>query len=158
MQNIDHDNICKFIGLTLDGPQLMSIWRYCSRGSLKDVIAKGSLQMDWFFKYSLIRDICEGIYYLHHSIGAHGWISSGTCLVDERWQVKITFCGLDAIKAMEAREQKDNLWVAPEHIKDPTLPPTKEGDIYSFGIVCSEIITKKSAWDLENQDYDLDGK
>lgn len=28
---------------------------------------------------------------------------------------------------------------------------------FSFGIVCSEVITKKSAWDLENQDYDLDG-
>ncbi|CAJ0591357.1 unnamed protein product [Cylicocyclus nassatus] len=132
MQNVDHDNICKFVGLSVDGPQLMSIWRYCSRGSLK------------------------GIYYLHHSIGAHGWISSGTCLVDERWQIKITYCGLDAMKAMEAREQKDNLWVAPEHIRDPTLPPTKEGDVYSFGIVCSEIITKKSAWNLENQDYDLD--
>ncbi|PIO55113.1 hypothetical protein TELCIR_23504, partial [Teladorsagia circumcincta] len=25
-----------------------------------------------------------------------------------------------------------------------------------FAIVCSEIITKKSVWDLENLDYDLD--
>uniref|UniRef100_A0A1I7W610 Uncharacterized protein n=1 Tax=Heterorhabditis bacteriophora TaxID=37862 RepID=A0A1I7W610_HETBA len=65
---------------------------------LQDVITKGSLQMDWFFKYSLIRDIVEvcrkmrdylGIYFLHHStFGAHGWISSGSCLVDERWQYK----------------------------------------------------------------------
>ncbi|KHJ76723.1 hypothetical protein OESDEN_23657 [Oesophagostomum dentatum] len=56
---IDHDNLCKFLGLSLDGPLTLSVWRYCGRGSLKDVIAKGSLQMDWFFKYSLIRDICE---------------------------------------------------------------------------------------------------
>ncbi|EYC08171.1 hypothetical protein Y032_0067g3 [Ancylostoma ceylanicum] len=92
MRTIDHDNICKFLGLSLDGPQVLSVWRYCGRGSLKDVIAKGSLQMDWFFKYSLIRDIIEL---------------------------------LDLV-------------------------------VFSFAIVCSEIITKKSAWDLENQDYDLD--
>ncbi|KAK6754096.1 hypothetical protein RB195_013228 [Necator americanus] len=156
MRTVDHDNLCKFFGLCMDGPQMLSVWRYCARGSLKDVIAKGSLQMDWFFKYSLIRDLCEGIFHLHHSLGAHGWISSGTCLVDERWQVKITFYGMDAIKTIEMREQQDSLWLAPEHIRDPLLLPTKEGDIYSFAIVCSEIITKKSAWDLENQDYDLD--
>uniref|UniRef100_A0A7I5EBS6 Guanylate cyclase n=1 Tax=Haemonchus contortus TaxID=6289 RepID=A0A7I5EBS6_HAECO len=157
MRSTDHDNLCKFHGISLDGPMVLSVWKYCSRGSLKDVIAKGSLQMDWFFKYSLIRDICEGIYYLHHSnIGAHGWISSGTCLVDERWQVKLTFYGLDALKLTEVREQQDYLWVAPEHIRDHALRPTKEGDLYSFAIVCSEVITKKSAWDLENLDYDLD--
>ncbi|KAK6011492.1 hypothetical protein OSTOST_23418 [Ostertagia ostertagi] len=59
MRSTDHDNLCKFHGISLDGPYVMSVWKYCSRGSLKDVIAKGSLQMDWFFKYSLIRDICE---------------------------------------------------------------------------------------------------
>ncbi|RCN48266.1 adenylate/guanylate cyclase catalytic domain protein [Ancylostoma caninum] len=157
MRSTDHDNLCRFIGLCMDAPELLSLWRYCVRGSLKDVIEKGSLQMDWFFKYSLIRDISEGIYFLHHTqFGAHGWISSSTCLVDERWQVKITYYGLNTIKALEVKEPKRLLWTAPEHIRDPLMPPTKEGDIYSFAIVCSEIVTKRSSWDLENQDYDLD--
>ncbi|KAK6753731.1 hypothetical protein RB195_012989 [Necator americanus] len=157
MRGTDHDNMCRFIGLCMDAPELLSVWRYCARSSLKDVIERGSLQMDWFFKYSLIRDITEGIHFLHHSqFGAHGWISSCTCLVDERWQVKIAYYGLDTIKALEVKEHKRLLWTAPEHIRDPLMPPSKEGDIYSFAIVCSEIITKRSPWDLENQDYDLD--
>nr|CDJ94537.1 Extracellular ligand-binding receptor domain containing protein [Haemonchus contortus] len=158
MRSDDRDTLCRFVGLCLDAPEMMSVWRYCSRGSLKDVIERGSLQMDWFFKYSLIKDIIEGIIYIHQTYGPHGWLSSGTCLVDERWQVKITYYGLDTIKALEVKEPKYLLWTAPEHIRDPVLPPTKEGDIYSFAIICSEIITKKSAWDLENQDYDIDGK
>ncbi|CAI5451904.1 unnamed protein product [Caenorhabditis angaria] len=157
MRNVDHDNICKFIGLSLDSPVLISIWRYCSRGSLSDVIMKGGLQMDWFFKYSLMRDVSEGLYYLHHSpIGPHGWLSSSTCLVDERWQVKITFHGLNAIKNFEVKELKDMLHTAPEHIRNPALDPTKEGDIYGFAIICSELITKKSPWDLENENYDIE--
>ncbi|CAI2352479.1 unnamed protein product [Caenorhabditis sp. 36 PRJEB53466] len=157
MRNIDQDNLCKFIGLSLDSPTLLSVWRYCSRGSVQDVIAKGSLQMDWFFKYSLMRDVAEAIYYLHHSpIGPHGWLSSSTCLVDERWQVKVTFFGLSAIKQFEVKEQKDFLHTAPEHIRDIHLPITKEADIYSFAIICSELITKKSAWDLENETYDIE--
>ncbi|CAD6193362.1 unnamed protein product [Caenorhabditis auriculariae] len=173
MRDIDHDNLCKFIGLVLDGPMLMSVWRYCLRGSLKDVISKGGLQMDWFFKYSLIRDVCEAVHYLHHSsLGAHGWLSSSTCLVDERWQVKISFFGLISIKRFESREPQgktervevlaekevfaDLLHFAPEHMRDPTLLPSKEGDIYSFAIICSEIITRKSAWNLENEAYDVD--
>lgn len=156
MRSTDHDNLCRFNGLCLDGPELMSVWRYCSRGSLKDIIMKGSLQMDWFFKFSLIRDIVEGLHYLHNSLGPHGWLTSSACLVDERWQVKITYYGLDTIKAVEVKQPSDYLWTAPEHIRDRLMLPSKEGDIYSFAIVCSEIITKKSAWDLENQDYDVD--
>uniref|UniRef100_A0A8R1HG75 Guanylate cyclase n=1 Tax=Caenorhabditis japonica TaxID=281687 RepID=A0A8R1HG75_CAEJA len=157
MRNIDQDNLCKFIGLSLDSPTLLSVWRYCSRGSLQDVIAKGSLQMDWFFKYSLMRDVAEAIYYLHHSsIGPHGWLSSSTCLVDERWQVKVSFFGLSAIKQFEVREQRDFLHTAPEAIRDANMAATKEMDIYSFAIICSELITKKSAWDLENESFDIE--
>ncbi|VDP00823.1 unnamed protein product [Heligmosomoides polygyrus] len=90
MRSTDHDNLCRFNGLCLDGPELMSVWRYCSRGSLKDIIMKGSLQMDWFFKFSLIRDIVEGLHYLHNSLGPHGWLTSSACLVDERIAASIS--------------------------------------------------------------------
>ncbi|VDL70321.1 unnamed protein product [Nippostrongylus brasiliensis] len=130
MQSNYHDNLCRFMGMCLDAAELMSLWRYCARGSLKDVIEKGSLQIDWFFKFSLIRDVIEGLHYVHQSFGPHGWLSSCTCLVDERWQVKITFYGMDSIKACEVKQPKQLLWTAPEHLRDPMMPPTTQGDIY----------------------------
>ncbi|CAI4221389.1 unnamed protein product [Auanema sp. JU1783] len=157
MRQLDHDNLCPFLGLSLDGPQLLSIWKYCSRGSLRDVIAKGAVTMDWFFKYSLIRDVAEAIHFLHNSsLGPHGWLTSTCCLVDDRWKVRVSFYGLSNVKAEEQKRTEDLLWTAPEHIRDRTLPPTSEADVYSFAIIASEVISKKSAWDLENLDTDMD--
>ena len=130
MKSLYHDNLCRFVGLCLDGPQLMSIWRFTARGSLRDVILKSSIQMDWFFKYSLIRDVSEGLFFIHTLFGAHGWLSSATCLVDERWRVQITFYALDFIKECNLFAQQDLLWVAPERLRDPSALATKESDIY----------------------------
>uniref|UniRef100_A0A0K0DC54 Guanylate cyclase domain-containing protein n=1 Tax=Angiostrongylus cantonensis TaxID=6313 RepID=A0A0K0DC54_ANGCA len=81
------------------------------------------MQMDWFFKYSLIRDISESVCYLHHSaVGAHGWISSKSCLVDEKWQVKLSYFGLAAIKAVEDRERKELIYKIKRGGRAPIRP------------------------------------
>ncbi|GMR46177.1 hypothetical protein PMAYCL1PPCAC_16372, partial [Pristionchus mayeri] len=158
LRSLDHDNVCKFLGVVTDGPQFMTIWKYCKRGSLEDVIVGSTLQMDAFFKFSLIREISEGLDYIHHSsIGAHGYLSSSTCLVDERWQVKITFAGCDFIKRNEKKHQRALLWTAPELIRDQEEQyATKPGDIYSFAIVCSEIATRQLPWDIERAEIDVE--
>ncbi|KAF8373015.1 hypothetical protein PRIPAC_79444 [Pristionchus pacificus] len=154
---LDHDNLNKFVGICEDGPQFMTLWRFCTRGSLRDVIEKGTLQMDWFFKFSIMRDISEGLHYIHHSpLFVHGWLTSGCCLVSDRWQLKITFNGCKFIKAEEKKTQKELLWTAPELIRNGDTVGTKAGDIYSFAIICSEIATKKSAWDLEEGSRDAE--
>ncbi|GMR47148.1 hypothetical protein PMAYCL1PPCAC_17343 [Pristionchus mayeri] len=154
---LDHDNLNKFVGICYDGPQFMTLWKFCTRGSLRDVIEKGSLQMDWFFKFSIMRDISEGLHYIHHSpVGVHGWLSSGCCLVSDRWQLKITYNGCKFIKEEETKSQKELLWTAPELIRTGDTMGTKPGDIYSFAIICSEIATKKSAWDLEQGNRDAE--
>ncbi|KAF8387083.1 gcy-22 [Pristionchus pacificus] len=155
LYSLDHDNVNKFLGICTDGPQFMTIWRLCTRGSLRDVIETGRLQMDWFFKFSIMRDISEGLHYLHHSpLGAHGWLSSGCCLVDDRWQLKISYGGCRFIKETEMRSTKNLLWTAPELIRSGDTVGTLSGDIYSFAIICSEIVTRKSAWNIEEDHVD----
>ncbi|PIO64452.1 hypothetical protein TELCIR_13920, partial [Teladorsagia circumcincta] len=57
LREFDNENINRFIGLCLDGPQMLSLWKYCSRGSIDDVIEKNSSKMDGFFVYLLLKDI-----------------------------------------------------------------------------------------------------
>lgn len=59
MRRLQDENICEFIGMCLDGPMILSVWAYCTRGSLHDIFEKENLKLDWFFKYSLIKDTAE---------------------------------------------------------------------------------------------------
>ena len=179
MRACDHDNVNRFHGLSLDAPEaLLSVWRYCQRGSLRDVISNNTLARDGVFIYSIVSDLCEGLAYIHSDaskLGWHGSLRSAACLVDERWQVKISYYGLTPIKRAERLLQpptaRQQLWSAPEVLQSPTGTDihgrggkggrsgsaagtrfankigSKSSDIYSFAIVCSEVVNLKTAWE-----------
>ncbi|KAJ1352391.1 hypothetical protein KIN20_008717 [Parelaphostrongylus tenuis] len=98
LRDLENDNLNRFIGICFDGPQMMSLWKYCARGSLSDVIMKDSAMMDGFIVSALLRDIMNGLHFIHHSfLQYHGFLTSKCCLTDDRWQVKISTYGLQEI-------------------------------------------------------------
>ena len=42
------------------------------------------------------------------------------------------------------------LWTAPEHLDNIKEPHSKEGDVYSYGIILQEIITRGSPYSMFN--------
>ncbi|PIO63756.1 hypothetical protein TELCIR_14636, partial [Teladorsagia circumcincta] len=59
LRKLEHENVNKFIGASIDSNQFMVVWRICSRGSLQTIIAKGTFTFDSFFMVCIIRDIAE---------------------------------------------------------------------------------------------------
>ena len=66
---------------------------YCVvlQGSLQDVLLDDSVTLDWDFRFSLLKDICRGMNYIHNStIKSHGTLKSSKCLIDSRWSCKVS--------------------------------------------------------------------
>lgn len=153
MRQLEHDNLNRFAGVSSDGGMTYSLWRFCSRGTLQDVILRGSLPMDGVFIQSMLTDLITGLCFIHDSfIKRHGRLTSLVCVVDDRWQVKISYYGLTYLKELENRTVEEMLWTAPEIVRGQADPMgTQEGDVYSFAIIASELVTKKTAWDIDNR-------
>ncbi|KAI6189054.1 Guanylate cyclase [Aphelenchoides besseyi] len=168
LRNFDHDNANRFLGLVLDGPDIMySVWKYCQRGSLQDVLLKESYVRDQMVMFALMRDIANasisipiritGLLAIHNSyIEIHGALSSDCCLINDRWQVKIGNFGLGIIREKQELRRKDLLWTAPELIRTDYRHGTQAGDVYSFAIICSELLNRECAWDGANSEEEVD--
>uniref|UniRef100_A0A8R1DSH8 Guanylate cyclase n=1 Tax=Caenorhabditis japonica TaxID=281687 RepID=A0A8R1DSH8_CAEJA len=159
LRKLDHENINKFIGLSIDSAQFLAVWKLCSRGSLQDVLAKGNFSMDFFFMFCIIKDVAEGMNYLHHSfLRVHGNLRSATCLVNDSWQVKLADYGVDNLQEEESPSKTRLLWAAPEVLRGSLTVSQMEpsADVYSFAIIASEILTKKEAYDLEERKESYD--
>ena len=95
----------------------------------------------------------QGMAYIHKSVfHSHGALTSHTCLVDNRWTLKVACIVLPAFRD-EGRPgdegDKDGvadpyralLWSAPELLRVKAQPVygTQKGDVYSFAILAQQI-------------------
>ncbi|XP_022109306.1 atrial natriuretic peptide receptor 1-like [Acanthaster planci] len=156
MHDLDHPNVARFIGLCVDVPNMAIINEYCSKGSLMDILQNDSIKLDWPFKYSLINDVIKGVKYLHRSnLAVHGRLNSSNCLIDGRFVLKLVDFGLYTLREDAAKLRGNHalmtksLWVAPEILRDPLRGPTKEGDIYSVGVIMSEVVTREGPYNTD---------
>ncbi|KAL7071222.1 hypothetical protein ACQ4LE_009440 [Meloidogyne hapla] len=157
LRQIDHDNLNKFCGLCTDAPILYAIWKHCQRGSLKDLIAKEQYLSDSFVMFTLMQDIASGLIALHQSsIGAHGMLTSENCLINDRWQVRISDFGLNMIRESQPMSKRKLLWTAPELLRENNRKGTKEGDVYSFAIICCELVNRETVWNGVEREDDVD--
>jgi atrial natriuretic peptide receptor A len=149
-----HDNVVKFYGMTVDEP-VRIVNELCLRGSLRDVIENESIEMDWLFRYSILTDVAEGMHYLHNSpIVYHGHLKSTNLLIDGRFTVKIADYGLRCVrekaKTSDFTNPRNLFWTAPEHLRarDPLRSGSPAGDVYSFAIICQEVIVRQGPFEM----------
>ncbi|KAL4229979.1 Nitrogen permease regulator 2 [Mactra antiquata] len=166
MTKLVHPNLAKFVGACLQPDNMKLLIEYCPRGSLQDILHNDSISLDWNIRFSLIHDIIKGMLYLHGSpVQAHGRLTSTNCVIDSRFMLKLTDYGLHEMFARERQEEKVShdlickklLWTAPEHLRnlDATygVNYSQPGDVYSFGIILQEIITRNEPFENNNLSY-----
>uniref|UniRef100_A0A914HM97 Guanylate cyclase n=1 Tax=Globodera rostochiensis TaxID=31243 RepID=A0A914HM97_GLORO len=139
MRLFDHENVNRFLGLCLDGPNVLAVWNFCARGSIRDVIlSENAMVKDVVFIQSAIKELCEGMYFLHNSaLQFHGRLKSSACLINERWQKTQT---------------KDLLWLSPEQLRemgdfDENVDGSKQSDVYTLALIFTEMVNMSPCWE-----------
>jgi len=58
MIDVNHDNLNVFIGLSVEEETcIYSMWAFCQRGSLRDIIFKQEVTIDETFQVAIVRDV-----------------------------------------------------------------------------------------------------
>ncbi|CAD5233028.1 unnamed protein product [Bursaphelenchus xylophilus] len=193
MKLVVHDNLNPFLGMSFnEKEEMLILWKFCSRGTVQDIIYNDDVSLDTNFHAAFVRDITLGLEYLHTSqIGYHGSLTPWSCLIDRNWMIKLTDYGIanpierwskqGAIgqeSLMEDDEKSgaiqatNTLYCAPEMLQNrdnnkrrgmdqnwqkQALNRLQAGDIYAFGMVMHEIMTRKLPFPEDQNISDLCG-
>ncbi|PKA49918.1 Cysteine-rich receptor-like protein kinase 42 [Apostasia shenzhenica] len=149
INQVQHQNLVKLLGCSIDGPESLLVYEFLCNTSLDhylfDPLKKAALV--WERRSEIITGSAKGLAYLHNASAVriiHRDIKASNILLDERFRPKISDFGLARSFAEDQSHLSTGLagtfgYMAPEYIVHGQL--TEKADIYSYGIVVLEIIT-----------------
>ncbi|XP_055351955.1 atrial natriuretic peptide receptor 1-like [Paramacrobiotus metropolitanus] len=144
ISTVQHANVNRFHGIFLHANPPFLCQQYCERGSLNDLMAlKGGI--DWDLKLSLISDLIEGLYAIHHSpIKFHGHLRPTKCVIDQRFCLKIDDLGHEAILGFLGALRPTasaTPFTAPELLLYHSAGAPS--DLFAFGALVAFIVTEQ---------------
>eukprot|EP01087_Luapelamoeba_hula_P007745 TRINITY_DN1900_c1_g1_i1.p1 TRINITY_DN1900_c1_g1~~TRINITY_DN1900_c1_g1_i1.p1 ORF type:complete len:1690 (-),score=189.26 TRINITY_DN1900_c1_g1_i1:61-5130(-) len=154
MTQLRHPNVILFMGACTKPPNLCIIMEYMELGSLYDVLHNELVPaLPIGLKIKLSAQAAQGMHFLHSSGILHRDLKSPNILLDEKWNAKISDFGLTKFK-QESGSDYDRfagslLWTAPEVLSEEQ-PFAEPADVYSFGIILWELLTRKDPYNGMN--------
>ncbi|KAF0696446.1 Aste57867_12797 [Aphanomyces stellatus] len=142
--SLDNPYIVRFIGAAWTRPADVSlVMEYMNGGDLCDYLGAFSVDaLGWDKKLSIIRDVAEGLVYLHARNILHRDIKSRNVLLDAA-TLQGKLCDFSISREDESATLTCGVgtyrWMAPEVLQDSHY--TLSADIYSFGALLSELST-----------------
>jgi serine/threonine protein kinase len=156
MSTIFHPNICLFMGACTIPGNFFIVSEYLPKGDLEKMLRDPNVHLSLYTRMKMARDAALGMNWLHCSNPQfiHRDLKSSNLLVDENGRVKVCDFGLSQIKQV-GKNLRDRdtakgtpLWMAPEVMQFKEF--NEKADVYSFGIVLWEILTRKEPFAHHN--------
>jgi len=142
MQKCKHDSIIEYCGSYLVGnDQVWVVMELMTGGCLTDIITDESIKMSENSIGQVVKQVLEGLDYIHQKHIIHRDIKSDNILIGAQGEVKIADFGYAAqlIKSARVRQTVCGTpyWMAPEVIKGNAY--TQNVDIWSLGVMMIEL-------------------
>ncbi|XP_057721736.1 cysteine-rich receptor-like protein kinase 42 [Arachis stenosperma] len=148
ISGIEHKNLVKLLGCSIEGPESLLVYEFLPNKSLDQFIfEKNKTQnLNWKQRFNIILGTAEGLAYLHGGSKIriiHRDIKSSNILLDENLTPKIADFGLARCFGADKTHLSTGIagtlgYMAPEYLIRGQL--TDKADVYSFGVLVLEIV------------------
>ncbi|XP_044965493.1 putative receptor-like protein kinase At4g00960 isoform X2 [Hordeum vulgare subsp. vulgare] len=153
LTQLQHKNLVRLLGFCLHQKEMLLVYEYIRNGSLDKFLFDASRRntLNWDEEYNIVLGIAKGIMYLHEDSSVriiHRDLKANNILLDDAMDPKIADFGLARLQVgghtqtMTARVVGTYGYMAPEYAIHGNVSP--KIDIFSFGVLVLEIVTKRS--------------
>ncbi|CAI0554399.1 unnamed protein product [Linum tenue] len=160
LNKINHSNLIRLSGVCFNDGNWYLVYEFAANGALSDwIYSSTNGARSWSRRLQIALDIANGLHYLHNFTEppyVHKDISSSNILLDADLRAKIANFSL-ARSAEVALYASSSIrvakgakgYLAPEYVEYGLVIP--EIDVYAFGVVLLELVTRKEAVFLEKE-------
>ncbi|QBZ81757.1 Serine/threonine protein kinase, catalytic domain containing protein [Pandoravirus celtis] len=145
-----HPNVVLFMAACTKPPKMCIVMEFMALGSLYDLLHNELVpEVPHALVVKMAYQAAKGMHFLHSSGVVHRDLKSLNLLLDAKWNVKVSDFGLTRFKADLARNggggdavQGTVQWLAPEVLEESADADYMQADVYAFGIVLWEMLTR----------------
>ncbi|KAF9346925.1 ATP binding [Mortierella sp. AD094] len=148
LKELHHERIVQYIGSDIEKGHINIFLEYVPGGSIATLLANYGPFSEILVR-SFVKQILEGLDYLHECDIIHRDIKGANILVDNKGCIKISDFGIskkveDHLKSINLKSSRPSLqgstfWMAPEVVKQ--IETTYKADIWSLGCLIVEMFT-----------------
>jgi serine/threonine protein kinase len=153
LSQINHRSIVQLLGCCLEVEVPILVYEFIPNGTLFKLIheSDGRPPLSLESRLKIAQESAEALAYMHLSTNSpivHGDVKSLNILLDENCMAKVTDFGASRMLAKDAVQfmtmvQGTLGYLDPEYLQERKL--TEKSDVYTFGVVLLELITRKTA-------------
>ena len=171
LSRLKHENIVRVLGtLEQHDFSVTIVLEYAPCGNLENFLLNNiEIPLHWDIRARFFFELASALNYLHYGNPRisfqHGDLKSQNILLGDLLQIKLADFGATAASkrpgatsssiTADSNSQHTILYTAPEYLNNPNMQKTCSMDVYSYGMIGYEIITRKEVYSGPNKHSDL---
>ncbi|XVE68029.1 hypothetical protein DITRI_Ditri09bG0035400 [Diplodiscus trichospermus] len=153
-----HPNLTPLLGFCVVEEEKLLVYKNMSNGTLYSLLHRSFAAIDWPTRFRIGLGAARGLAWLHHGCQPpflQQNICSNVILVDEDFNARIMDFGLARLMTSSDVNETSFVegdlgefgYVAPEY--PSTMVATLKGDVYGFGVVLLELVTRQKPLEVD---------